>query len=249
MLPRRIIIIGCVTALLEVSPHANLRAVLGQASPRFDLRQVFSERKVLLVSLNRGVMGPEAAGLLGAVIVSQLWQTALERSAIAAERRHPVCVFVDEFQDFLALPTDLADALAQSRGLGLAWTLAHQHLGQLSPAMRSAVLANARSRVVFQLAAEDARAFADTLLEPDDLRSLGAFEAYAQLVAGDAVQPWLSLRTLPAPPAVSDPERVRARSRERYATPREQVDRELEQLRAGRRGGDLGPRGRTGGGR
>lgn len=229
--------------------RANLRAVLGQASPRFDLRQVFSERKILLVSLNRGVMGPEAAGLLGAVVVSQLWQTALERSAIPVERRHPVCVFVDEFQDFLTLPTDLAEALAQSRGLGLPWTLAHQHLGQLAPAMRSAVLANARSRVVFQLAAEDARAFADTLLEPDDLRSLGAFEAYAQLVAGDAVQPWLSLRTLPAAPTVSDPEQVRARSRERYATPREQVDSDLKQLRAGSHGGDLGPRGRTGGGR
>ena len=148
------------------------------------------------------------------------------------------------------MPTDLADALAQARGLGVGLTLAHQHLGQLSPQMRSAVLANARSRVVFQLAAEDAKVFAaDTLLEPDDLRTLPAFEAYAQLMAGDAVQPWLSLRTLPPPAASSDPEQVRRLSREQYATPLAQVDRDLQELRDGGRSGDLGPTKRMGGNR
>ncbi len=129
-------------------------------------------------------MGPEAAALLGGIVMSQLWQTSLERSAVEPARRHPVFVFVDEFQDYLSLPTDFAEVLAQARGLGVGLTLAHQHLGQLGPRMRSAVLANARSRVVFQLAADDARVFtADSHLEPEDFRSLGAFEAYAQLVA------------------------------------------------------------------
>ena len=49
-------------------------------------------------------------------------------------------------------------------------------------------MANARSRVVFQLAAEDAKAFAsDSTFAPDDFRTLAAFEAYAQLVAADSV--------------------------------------------------------------
>jgi hypothetical protein len=127
--------------------------------------------------------------------------------------------------------------------------IANQFLGQLPPTMRSA-LANVRSRVVFQLAAEDAKAFAaDTILAPEDFRTLAAFEAYAQLVAGDAVQPWLSLRTLPAPPASSDADQVRQLSRERYATSVAHVDRELAQLRDGDREGDFGPRRRTGGDR
>lgn len=226
----------------------SLRAVLGQTAPRFELRQVFTERKILLVNLAKGLMGPEAAGLLGSIIISQLWQTALERSVISAERRHPVFVYVDEFQDYLSLPTDLADALAQARGLGVGLTLAHQHLGQLSPQMRSAVLANARSRVVFQLAAEDAKVFAtDTALAPEDFRTLAAFEAYAQLVAGDAVQPWLSLRTLPASPPSSDPDEVRRLSRERFAVSLAQVDSDLQRLRGSTREGDLGPKRRTGG--
>ena len=225
----------------------SLRAVLGQATPRFELQQVFTERKILLVNLAKGLMGPEAAGLLGGIVVSHLWQVALERSAIPTERRHATFVYVDEFQDYLSLPTDLADALAQARGLGVGLTLAHQHLGQLNPQMRSAVLANARSRVVFQLAAEDAKTLAaDTVLEPDDLRTLPAFEAYAQLMAGDAVQPWLSLRTLPPPHVTSDPDQVRRLSREQYATPLADVDRDLQELRDTGRQGDLGPKPRTG---
>lgn len=229
----------------------SLRAVLAQTAPRFELRRVFTERKVLLVNLAKGQLGPEAAALLGSIVVSQFWQTALERSSIPAERRHPVFVYVDEFQDYLNLPTDLADALAQARSLSIGFSLSHQHLGQLSLSMRSALLANARSRVIFQLAAEDARVFggSDAVLEPDDFRSLGAFEAYAQLVAGDAVQPWLSLRTLSAPPAVSDPNEVRRRSREQFGTSREQVDRDLQRLQRGDREHDLRPKSRTGGDR
>jgi hypothetical protein len=227
----------------------SLRAVLGQVSPRFQLRQVFTQRKILLLNLAKGLMGPEAAALLGSIVVAQLWQTALERSAIPATKRHPVFVFLDEFQDYLNLPTDLGDALAQARGLGIGLTLGHQHLGQLSPQMRSAVLANARSRVVFQLAAEDAKAFgaSDQVLAAEDFRSLAAFEAYAQLVASDSVQPWLSLRTLPAPPVSRDPDSVRACSRSEYAISPSHVDQQLQELRGSTRVGDLGPRRRAGG--
>jgi hypothetical protein len=227
----------------------SLRAVLGQASPRFDLRQVFTQRKIVLVNLAKGLIGPEGAALLGGLVIAQLWQLALERSAIPAEQRHPVFVVVDEFQDYLNLPTDLADVLAQARGLGVGLTLAHQHLAQLNSRMRSAVLSNARSRVVFQVGAEDARVFAaDSELASEDFRSLGAFEAYAQLVAGDSVRPWLSLRTEPALAPCSDPVEVRSLSRQRYAIPVAEVDRELARLRnVGRSEGDLGPRRRTGG--
>ena len=88
---------------------------------------------------------------------------------------------------------------------------------------------------------------ADTALAAEDFRTLAAFEAYAQIVADDAVQPWLSLRTAPASPAVSDADAVRRFSREQYATSLAHVDAELQRLRGGGRGGDLGPKQRIGG--
>ncbi len=97
----------------------ELRAIIGQSRRSFDLRRVFTQRKILLVNLNKGLLGPETSALLGSLVVSQLWQAILGRAAIAPERRHPVFVYVDEFQDYLHLPLDLADALAQTRGLGV----------------------------------------------------------------------------------------------------------------------------------
>lgn len=232
----------------------QLRRVIGQTHPRFEARQVFTRRKIVLVNLSKGQLGPEAAALLGSLVVAGVWQATLERSRISPERRHAVFVFIDEFQDYLHLPTDLSDALAEARGLGVGLTLAHQHLHQLEPAIRSAVLANARSRVCFQLPHEDARLLAagDTVLVAEDFQSLSRYEAYAALVAGGSVQPWCSLRTEPPGSVTSDPTIVRAASRQRYGTPRSAIEADLEQLVRGprqARGDDLSPRRHASGGR
>ena len=230
----------------------EMRAIIGQAHPRFGLKQVFTERKILLVNLSRGQLGPETATLLGSLIVSQLWQAVLGRSAVGRTRRHPVFVVLDEFQDYLHLPVDLADALAQARGLGVGFALAHQYLHQLGSGMRSAVLANAQSRIAFVLPSEDARLLASgSALAPEDFQSLGAFECYARLVANNAVQPWCSASTLPAGPTACDPAVVRAASRTTYGVDRAVVEAELRELFVGRtdnNDGDLAPRRLDGGG-
>uniref|UniRef100_UPI002607463E type IV secretory system conjugative DNA transfer family protein n=1 Tax=Pseudomonas sp. TaxID=306 RepID=UPI002607463E len=223
----------------------ELRAILGQTSG-FDLRRVFTERKILLVNLSKGLLGPETSALLGSLVVSQLWQAILGRAAIPPERRHPVFVYVDEFQDYLHLPLDFSDALAQARGLGVGFALAHQYIHQLDPAMRSAVLANAQSRIAFRLPSEDARMIsAGSSLDAEDFVSLGAFQCYAQLVAQGAIQPWCSLGTLPPSQPFSDPAMIRAASRGSYGADRAAVEAELHQLLFGRRstdGNDLAPR-------
>ena len=212
----------------------DVRAIIGQKRPRFELRQVFTERKLLLVNLAAGQVGPETAALLGSLVIDQLWQAILGRSGIPREQRHPVSIVLDEFQTYLHLPLDLADALAQARGLGASFALAHQYLHQLDPAMRSAVLANAQSRVAFRLAAEDARIVAaGSALLPDDFQELGAFECYAQLVVKAAVQPWCSVRSVPASPPLSDPALVRTTSRLAYGVDRAVIEADLAQLVTG----------------
>lgn len=212
--------------------NPRLRAILGQEAPPFHLEDVFAKRRVLLVNLAKGAIGPEASALLGSLVVAGLWQAALERTSLAPNRRHPVFIYVDEFQDYLHLPTDLSDALGQARGLGVGFTLAHQHLHQLDPSMRSAVLANARSRLCFQLPLEDAKAIAPpgTLPSAEEFTGLGAFECYAQLMAEDMVHPWCSGRTVPPPPALRDQQVVREHSRRRYGTPRSVVEAGIASL-------------------
>ena len=214
----------------------EMRAIVGQTRRSFDLRRVFTERKILLVSLSKGLLGPETSGLLGSLVISQLWQAVLGRAAIQPERRHPVFVYVDEFQDYMHLPLDFADALAQARSLGVGFVAAHQYLHQLDPAMRSAVLANAQTRIAFHLPGEDARVVAadSATLTPEDFQSLGAFQCYVQAVAKGAVQPWCSARTLPPGKPISEVAAVRAASREAYGVDRAEVEADLHKLFGGR---------------
>jgi hypothetical protein len=210
----------------------GLRGVLGQRSPRFHVSQVFTERKILLVPLRRGVIGSEAAKLLGSLVVAEVWSAIQARADIPAARRHPVMITIDEVQDYLNFGTDLGEALAQARGFGAGFTLAHQFLGQLPKEMRSATLANARSRVLFQLPHEDAVTFAKghAELSPVDFTSLPQYEIYASLFTGGQVTPYASGRTLPPTPVLRDAEDVRRLSRERYGQPLDVIEADFAAL-------------------
>lgn len=209
--------------------NPRLRAVIGQRRPRFDLAQVLTENKILLVPLRKGTLGQGTAQLLGSLVVAQLWQAILSRPL---SRKRPVMVAIDEVQEYLHLPTDLGDALATARGLGVGFSLAHQFIDQLPRELRAGFLGNIGSRVCFQLGARDARVMAEghPELAADDLSSLGAFEVYASLVDGQRVTPYVSARTLPEPPVCSDPAQVRQRSRQRYGRPLSDIEFELADL-------------------
>lgn len=198
-----------------------LRDVLAQQHPKFNVRQVLREKKVLLVPLQKGVIGPENAQLLGALVVAELWQAIRERAGTAEGSRDPVMVYIDEVQDYLRLPTDLGDALATARSLGAGFHLAHQYEKQLPPSMLDAFRNNARSRVCFQLQAGDAKEMAagQSVLAVEDFTRLPAHHVYASLVRDNAVQPWASGVTKPAPAPRSDPADIRRRSRQRYGQP------------------------------
>ena len=219
--------------LRSVLLRKGIRAIVGQVEPKFRIDEVFTKRKIVLVSLAKGLIGPEASALLGSLFVAELWQAILGRAAVSPEKRHPVVVYADEFQDYVHLPTDMADALAQARGLGVGLVLAHQHLAQLPANLRAAVLANARSRVCFQLSGEDANVFAkfsNEKLKAIDFQRLRRFEGYVQLVAGGEVMDFASIRTLPLPALTSDPQAVRESSQRRYGRPVAEVEAEIRGL-------------------
>lgn len=208
----------------------RLRNVIGQSRSTFALPTVLAERQVLLVSLAKGVMGEDAARLLGSAVLAQLWQAVQGRGALLPNERHATFCFVDEFQDYVGLPTSFADLLAQSRGYGFGICVAHQHLAQLPAELRQAVLANARSRVVFQTAHGDAATLAREFgpdVNADDLAALGPFEAVAQVAAGSRISPPVSVATRPAPPSIASAAAVRAHSRQTYGRPAAAVEREL----------------------
>jgi Type IV secretion-system coupling protein DNA-binding domain len=212
-----------------------IRSVIGQDNG-IDLNKLLCERKVLLVDLGSGSLGSETAQLLGALIMATLWQAITSRSHLTADERRPTFVYIDEFQQTLRLPMDLTDALVQARGLGVGLVLAHQHLGQLPPSVKSSLLGNAGSRVVFGLRAADAGVMAKELgggITADDLQGLPAYETYQSLhIVGQRARP-ASARTTPLTPSMGSGGQVRTLSRERFGMPRAEVDAVLRKRRDG----------------
>jgi hypothetical protein len=223
-----------------------MRRMLGQTHPRFSVRQVFTERKLLLVSLSKGQLGPETAQLFGALLLNEVWQQTLTRSQIAPQKRHPVLLAVDEFQEYLRLPTPLPDVFAAARSYGLALAVANQHLDQLTPDVRAAVLGNAGSRVIFRLNEVDAAQLArdSQTLTADDFRGLGAYEAYVSLMANGERTPYASARTRAFGKPLREPQAVREVSGQRWGRPASEVDAELRRLVAPQSASSTVPLGR-----
>lgn len=212
--------------LRQFTLRPGLRNVLGQAQPKFSLTDLFYKRKIVLVPLNRGIIGPESAKLIGSLIVGLTWVLALSRVSIPAERRHVVSVFIDELQNYLSLPTDLSDALAQARGLGVGMTLAHQYRDQLPPEIRAGVDANCRNKIVFGLNSKDAKDMAAMApeLTAEDFMTLPRYQIYTSFQQGGRNTGWVMGRTLPPPPPLRDPAELYARSMRTYGTPAEETE-------------------------
>lgn len=206
----------------------GLRNVLGQAQPKFTLTDLFNKRKIVLVPLNRGLIGGESARLIGSLIVGLIWTLALSRAKLPPARRYLVSLYIDELQDYLSLPTDLSDALAQARGLGLGLTLAHQYRDQLPPDIRAGVDANARNKVSFGLSAKDAKDMAAMApeLSAEDFIALPRYQIYTSFQQSGRNTGWILGRTLPPPPPLRDPLELRARSMAAYGKPAKEVDEE-----------------------
>ena len=215
----------------------DLRNVLGQSNPKFNFTDLFNKRKIVLVPLNKGTIGSESAQLLGSLIVGILWKLALARADVEPEKRHMVSVFIDELQDYLRLPTDLSEALAQARGLGLSLTLAHQYREQLPPNIRAGVDTNCRNKIAFGLNIDDAKAMANMAseLQAEDFMKLPRYHIYTNFQSNGRSTGWVSGQTLPPPPATRDIVDLRAKSMAAYGQSAETVEAEyLEMLEASR---------------
>ncbi|MGH3539305.1 MAG: hypothetical protein ACRDQJ_13630 [Pseudonocardiaceae bacterium] len=92
-----------------------LRAMLGQ-SDGVSFSDVLTDGGVVLVALKKGVLGAEACGLIGALVMASVWQAAQARVNLPKAQRRPAWLVADEFQETVRLPLDLADMAARAPG-------------------------------------------------------------------------------------------------------------------------------------
>lgn len=174
-----------------------LHAILTQPRSAFDLRRVMDQGNILVVNLAKGKLGADSAGLLGSLLVSRIGLAAVSRADIAEEERRDFFLYVDEFQNFATL--SLATMLSELRKYRVNLILSHQHLSQLDPQVRDAILGNVGTLVSFRLGLADAEILAKEFwpeFMPPDLTKLPNHSVYLKLMVNGAVSRPFSAETL-----------------------------------------------------
>jgi len=177
-----------------------MRNILGQAQNKVDFRSAMDSSKILIVNLAKGRLGEDNTGLLGSLIVSKLFLTAMSRSDTPQSKRKPYTVYIDEFQSFAS--DNFAHTLSEMRKFGLHLILAHQYLAQLPLQLKSAVFGNVGTTIAFRIGAEDGeyleREYWPTF-RASDLQSLSAYDIYVKLSIDGKTTDAFSARTLAEP--------------------------------------------------
>lgn len=224
--------IGPVLTRLEtILSRKPIRYMVSQRENKLDFANILDTGKIFLAKLPLGQMGKENAFLLGSLLIAKFQQLAMSRQAQRAESRRPFWLYVDEFQNFIT--PSMAEILSGARKYRLGLILAHQELRQLQrdAEVASAVLSNPYTRVVFRVGDADAKALESGFanFEARDLQNLGTGEAICRLERSDGD---FNLR-VPFPEesntdaAEQTRQNVITASREKYATPRADIEAAL----------------------
>jgi hypothetical protein len=209
-----------------------VRTVLGQSDPSLDFSRALAGRQIVVISLAPSRVGGPASRLIGALSLFALFQSVQDRSGLPASAREPAFAYVDEPRALGDMPMPLDSMLEQARGLGVGVCIAPQSVGRLGADVRSTVLTNAATRIVFRQNAEDARVLARDFREvsADDLAELSAWEAVVRIGLGPGdIAPAVTVATRPALPAIRDGEALARDSAARWGRTIDQVDTGLRE--------------------
>ena len=213
-----------------------VRNVVAQPKSAFDIREIMDNKKIFIVNLSKGRMGEQNADLLGSMLITKIYLSAMSRaeeSAADLEKLPPFYLFVDEFQS--VVNDSFSNILSEARKYKLSLTLAHQYVEQMEENIRNAVFGNVGTTVTFRVGPFDAQVL-ETLYKPtfvaEDIVNLGFVQIYLTLMIDGIGSQLFSARTIEPinTPAVVFAKEIIEYSRAIYAKPRAEVEAFVEQM-------------------
>lgn len=148
-----------------------IKPMIGQQKSVINFREAMDNKKIILVSLSKGLIGEQSAYLVGMVIVGGLLMAGMGRSdglkynldgtttQIDSQDRPPFFVYIDEMQNFLfdAIPK----ALEEIRKYKVGFYLAHQFVKQVvvdgSERIKDSLMANCATKIIYRCSPDDAK--------------------------------------------------------------------------------------------
>jgi flagellar basal body-associated protein FliL len=148
-----------------------LRPMIGQQKSAINFRSSMDNKKILLLKLEKSLIGEGSSYLLGMVIIGSILRAGMGRAdglrvnedgtteEILASERTPFFVYIDEMQNFLfdAIP----QALEEIRKYKLGFYLAHQFVKQVinkgDERIKDSIMNNCANKFIYRVGAEDAK--------------------------------------------------------------------------------------------
>jgi hypothetical protein len=146
----------------RLTDNAMIRRIVGQNRTTLNFREAMDEGKIIIVDLSHGLIGKEAAKLIGTVVISKIYLASLSRVDLVKQRR-PLKRFhlvVDEFQNFAT--NAFAKLQNECRQYAVDIAIAHQNrMGQLAGQVQvHAATLNASNWIIFRAISTDAETLA-----------------------------------------------------------------------------------------
>lgn len=206
-----------------------IRNIVGQPVNKFNIRDIMDNQKILLMKVSKGLLGEENSQILGSMIITKMYQAAMQRADTREEERQDFYFYIDEFQNFAT--NTFAEILSESRKYRLNLTLAHQYMGQLIPVVQKTVFGNVGSIISFRVGSDDASILAseyNPIFKDRDIINLGMREFYIKMSVNGEIREAFSARTIDAPPITDDHSKaIIEHSRKNYCSTKADVEKLL----------------------
>ena len=186
-----------------------IRNIIGQTKSAFNFDDVMNNQKILLVNLSKGKIWEMNAQLLGMILVSKIYNSAMGRAKLDPKDRKDFYLYVDEFQNFVS--GTFADILSEARKYRLGLIMAHQYIAQLEAGkglwdswggksdVKAAVFGNVGTMMSFKIGAPDAEFMEKEyapLLWPQDIVGIANYKSYIKLNIDNATSKVFSMNSI-----------------------------------------------------
>ena len=165
--------------------YPAVKRLLIENKEEISLREIMDNNKILLVNVNKGVLGSDVSSIIAGLLLTSLTNAGFSRVDMPEEKRKEKIfhVFLDEFQSYTN--KSIVNLLSEIRKYFITLTLSTQYLSALNNEIRDAVLGNVGTQIIFRLSQQDAKYYErefTPIFRSDDITSMANYDIYLKLM-------------------------------------------------------------------
>ena len=177
----------------------NIRNTIAHPKSKINIQEIMDQKKILIADLSTGKLGEDNSALLGAMLITQIQLSAMNRVFQAQEDRADFYLYVDEFQNFAT--EAFIKILSEARKFKLNLIVANQYMSQLDRTIQDAIFGNVGSLMSFVVGNQDAFILQKEFgakFPADDLVKIGKYQIICKLsIDSETTQPFYATTLAP----------------------------------------------------